>query len=103
MFRRMARKKIDEISHHFLEHIDLYMPADTKEKEVRGDIHRDKINRKALSKDFKFGIFGNTLKGMRPYTSEFDKVGIVADIPRNFYTTPSIVRALWLSYDDFSD
>lgn len=96
----MARKKIDEISHYFLEHIDLYMPTEVKERDNRGESNRD---RKAMSKDYKFGIFGNSQKGMKQITSEFDKCGIVAEIPRNFYTTQSVIRALWFSYDDYSD
>lgn len=61
MFRSMARTKIDQITHHFLEYIDVYMPSDTKDQgQMKVDYHKDKINWKADSKDFKFGIFGNT-------------------------------------------
>jgi hypothetical protein len=39
---------------------------------------------------------------MRAVTAEFGGLGVVADIPRQFYSTQSIVRALWISYDDYS-
>lgn len=103
MFRQMAKTKIDQITHHFLEYIDIHMPSDAKEQgTMKLDYHKDKINKKADSKDFKFGIFCNTQKGMRPYMSEFDKLGIQADIPRQFYTSQSVVRTIWQSYDDYS-
>lgn len=32
----------------------------------------------------------------------FDNAGITVDVPRPFFTSTSVIRGLWLSYDDLS-
>jgi hypothetical protein len=83
--RSMAKSKIDAVTHNFMENIDLYIPKESGTgKEARGDRDRDKINRKAISPDYRLGIFGNNIKIGRSYRAKFDNVGIETDIPRAF-------------------
>lgn len=78
--RALARSKVDEISHYFLENIDNYMPLE-QAKDDRQNKEKDKINKKATRKDIRLGLFANTQKGVRPYEALFDNAGITVWVP----------------------
>lgn len=100
--RAMVKTKVDEVTHYFMEQIDHYIPKDTPGGKDARNIDRDKIHRKALTNDYRLGVFGNPNKISRHYKVRFDDAGIETDLPRQFIMSTSIIRALWQSYDDLS-